>query len=135
MLQDGTRLAASAVVAAIDVQNALLNLLTRPPGWAGRRPARRRAPRERCSLVVHVATDRLPPYPNSRTEDWNGLQSHVRTVEQLRRGFLTAEAGRLPDPPPTCCFTPSVYDASLAPAGRHTVYLACPSAPFSVDGG
>jgi phytoene dehydrogenase-like protein len=28
-----------------------------------------------------------------------------------------------------------VYDDSLAPAGHHTVYLACPSAPYEVDGG
>ena len=80
-------------------------------------------------LVVHLATDRLPPYPGAREGDWNGLQSHVDTMDQLTRGFLAAEARRLPDPPPTYCFTPSVYDDSLAPAGRHTVYLACPSAP------
>jgi phytoene dehydrogenase-like protein len=28
-----------------------------------------------------------------------------------------------------------VYDDSLAPAGHHTVYLACPSAPYDVRGG
>jgi phytoene dehydrogenase-like protein len=28
-----------------------------------------------------------------------------------------------------------VYDDSLAPPGKHTVYLACPSAPYRVDGG
>ncbi len=86
-------------------------------------------------LVVHLATDKLPPYPGAREGDWNGLQSHVGTMDQLTKGFLTAEAGRLPDPPPTYCFTPSVYDDSLAPAGHHTVYLACPSSPYEVDGG
>jgi len=47
-------------------------------------------------------------------------------MPQLTKGFQAAEAGRLPDPPPTYCFTQSVYDDSLAPAGHHTVYLACP---------
>ena len=28
-----------------------------------------------------------------------------------------------------------MYDGSLAPPGRHTVYLECPSAPFELDGG
>jgi phytoene dehydrogenase-like protein len=59
----------------------------------------------------------------------------VDTVDQLSRGFHAAEARRLPDEPPVYCFTPSVYDDSLAPAGGHTVYLACPTAPFQVDGG
>lgn len=86
-------------------------------------------------MLVHLATDELPPYPNAQPGDWNGLQSHVDTLDELRRGFLSAEGRRLPDPVPTYCFTPSVYDDSLAPAGRHTVYLACPCAPFDVEGG
>jgi len=104
-------------------------------GRPRRQRARRGAPRQRFQLAVHLATDKLPPYPNARPGDWNGLQSHVDTLEELRRGFLSAEARRLPDPPATYCFTPSVYDDSLAPAGKHTVYLACPSAPFDVEGG
>ena len=134
-LEDGTRLAASAVVTAVDVQTALLELLD--PPLAGRDGVELAAAHRgnAVQLVVHLATDRLPPYPGALEGDWNGLQSHVGTVEQLRRGFLSAEARQLPDPPPTYCFTPSVYDDSLAPPGRHTVYLACPSAPFDVEGG
>jgi len=135
VLQDGTSLEACAVVTAVDVQTALLELLDPPLG--GRDGAELAAAHRgnAVQLVVHLATDRLPPYPGAQPGDWNGLQSHVGTVEQLRRGFLAAEARQLPDPPPTYCFTPSVYDDSLAPPGRHTVYLACPSAPFELDGG
>ena len=134
-LEDGTRLAASAVVTAVDVQTALLQLLD--PPLAGRDGSELAAAHRgnAVQLVVHLATDKLPPYPGARPGDWNGLQSHVDTLDELRRGFLSAEARRLPDPPATYCFTPSVYDDSLAPAGRHTVYLACPSAPYDVDGG
>ena len=134
-LEDGTRLQASLVVTAVDVQTALLGLLDPPlPGRDGRELAAAHRGNA-VQLVVHLATDRLPPYPGARTGDWSGLQSHVDTVEELRRGFLSAEARRLPDPVPTYCFTPSVYDDSLAPAGMHTVYLACPSAPFDVVDG
>ena len=135
VLEDGTRVPAAAVVTAVDVQTALLELLDPPLG--GRDGAELAAAHRgnAVQLVVHLATDRLPPYPGAQPGDWNGLQSHVGTVEQLRRGFLAAEARQLPDPPPTYCFTPSVYDDSLAPPGRHTVYLACPSAPFELDGG
>lgn len=31
--------------------------------------------------------------------------------------------------------SPPALDDSLAPAGHHTVYLACPSAPYELDGG
>ena len=134
-LEDGERIEASEVVTALDVQTALLELLDPPlAGDAGRELAAAHRGNA-VQLVVHLVTDRLPPYPGARPGDWNGLQSHVATVEQLRRGFLAAEAHRLPDPPPTYCFTPSVYDDSLAPPGRHTVYLACPCAPYEVDGG
>jgi phytoene dehydrogenase-like protein len=135
VLEDGERVEANAVVTAVDVKTALLTLLDPPlVGDAGRElTAAHRG--NAVQLVVHLATDRLPPYPGAREGDWNGLQSHVDTLEQLRRGFLAAEARRLPDPPPTYCFTPSVYDDSLAPPGRHTVYLACPCAPFDVEGG
>ena len=134
-LEDGSRIAAEQVVTAVDVQTALLELLD--PPLAGRHGTDLAAAHRgnAVQLVVHLATDRLPPYPGARPGDWSGLQSHVDTVEQLRRGFLAAEARRLPDPPPTYCFTPSAEDDSLAPQGRHTVYLACPCAPFELDGG
>ncbi len=135
LLDGGERIAAEAVVTAVDVQTALLHLLD--PPLAGRDGTELAAAHRgnAVQLVVHLATDQLPPYPNAREGDWNGLQSHVDTLDELRRGFLSAEARRLPDPVPTYCFTPSVYDDSLAPAGKHTVYLACPSAPFDLEGG
>lgn len=135
VLEDGERIPAAAVISAIDVQTALLELLD--PPLAGRDGAELGAAHRgnAVQLVVHLATDRLPPYPGARDGDWNGLQSHVDTLEELSRGFASAEARRLPAPPPTYCFTPSVYDDSLAPPGRHTVYLACPAAPYEVAGG
>lgn len=58
------------------------------------------------------------------------------TLDSLADGFAQAEARRLPDDPvPTYAFTPSMLDDSLAPPNHHTVYLACPAAPFKVRGG
>ncbi len=134
-LAGGERLAATAVVTAIDVRTALLDLLD--PPLSGRLRAQLAAAHRgnAVQLVVHLATDALPPYPDARPGDWSGLQSHVDSLDVLQDGFLAADAGHLPDPPPTYAFTPSVYDSSLAPSGRHTVYLACPSAPARVRGG
>ena len=134
-LADGTRVAADAVITAVDVQTALLELLDPPLGGQAGADLAAAHRGNAVQLVVHLATDRLPPYRSARDGDWNGLQSHVGTLDQLRRGFLSAEARRLPDPPPTYCFTPSTYDDSLAPPGRHTVYLACPCAPYDLEGG
>ena len=134
-LAGGEYLPAAAVVTAVDIRTALLEMLD--PPLRGRLAAQLAAAHRgnAVQLVVHLATDALPPYPGARPGDWNGLQSHVDTLDELQDGFLAAEAGHLPDPPPTYAFTPSVYDPSLAPAGRHTVYLACPSAPARVRGG
>ncbi|WP_336921034.1 phytoene desaturase family protein [Aquipuribacter sp. SD81] len=134
-LEDGERVGTDTVVSAVDVRTALLDLLD--PPLAGRDGAELRAAHRgnAVQMVVHLATDRLPPYRGARDGDWNGLQSLVDTLPQLTDGFLAAAAGRLPERPPVYCFTPSAYDDSLAPAAHHTVYLACPSAPFDVEGG
>ena len=135
VLEDGERIEAAAVVTAVDVQTALLDMLDPPLGGDAGRELAAAHRGNAVQMVVHLATDRLPRYRGAREGDWNGLQSLVDSMDQLTRGFLAAEARQLPDPPPTYCFTPSVYDDSLAPPGMHTVYLACPSAPFEVDGG
>jgi hypothetical protein len=42
--------------------------------------------------LVHVATDRLPPYPNARAGDWNGLQSFVDRLDDLVTGWCDPAA-------------------------------------------
>jgi phytoene dehydrogenase-like protein len=135
VLDGGERIAASTVVTAIDPKAALLELLDPP---LRDRDAADLAAARRSNVVqavVHVATDRLPAYPDGRAGDWNGLQSYVDRLEDLTAAWNQAEAGLLPDPLPLYAFTPSAFDDRLAPPGHHTVYLACPSAPARVDGG
>ncbi|CAN5718250.1 NAD(P)/FAD-dependent oxidoreductase [soil metagenome] len=135
-LESGERIAADAVVTAIDPQTALLDLLDPPlqgPEAAELRGAHRS---NSVQMLVHLATTALPAYANGRSGDWNGLQSYVDSVASLSGGFGQAQAQRLPDDPiPTYAFTPSALDDSLAPDGHHTVYLACPCAPYRVRGG
>lgn len=133
--EGGERIAARSVVTAIDVKTALLTLLDPPLGGpdASDLGAARRG--NVVQALVHVATDRLPPYPDSRAGDWNGLQSYVDTLDDLSRGWRAAEAGEVPDPLPLYAFTTSALDTTLAPPGHHTVYLACPAAPAEVAGG
>ncbi len=134
-LADGEYVRADRVVTAIEPRTALLELCD--PPLSGQAAAELRAVHRgnAVQLVVHLATTALPAYPNARPGDWNGLQSHVDSMDELAQGFHAAEARRLPDPVPTYAFTPSALDDSLAPPGQHTVYLACPCAPSTVDGG
>ena len=86
-------------------------------------------------LVVHVAVDRLPAYAGAQPGDHHGLQSYVDELDELTAAFRAAEDRRVHLPAPAYAFTTSALDGGLAPPGHHTVYLACPAAPFDVRGG
>ncbi len=134
-LEGGERIPAGSVITAMDPKTALLHLLQPPLGGdAGADLAAARRSNV-VQAVVHVATDRLPPYANGRDGDWNGLQSYVDRLDDLTSAWVQAEAGRLPDPLPLYAFSPSAIDATLAPPGHHTIYVACPAAPSRIDGG
>ncbi len=131
----GERMACSAVVTAMDPKAALLALLDPPLG--GRVGADLAAARRSnvVQAVVHVAAASLPAYPGARPGDWHGLQSYVDRLDDLTDAWDQAQARRLPDPLPLYAFTTSALDDTLAPAGHHALYLACPAAPAEVEGG
>jgi phytoene dehydrogenase-like protein len=133
--EGGERIETSTVITAIDPKRALLEMLDPPLG--GQDGADLAATRRGnvVQALVHVATDRLPEYPSARRGDWNGLQSYVDHLGDLTRAWDEAEVGLLPDPPPLYAFTNSALDDTLAPPGRHAVYLASPAAPAEIEGG
>ena len=137
-LADGRHLDAPCVVTAIEPRRALLELLDPPLDGVAGDELRGTHQGNAVQMLVHLAVDRLPEYTGAQPGDWNGLQSFVDTVGDLAAGFAAAEDHRLPeDPVPTYCFTTSALDDSLVPpgSGHHTVYLACPTAPFALRGG
>ena len=134
-LDSGERLAADAVVTAIDPRTALLELLDPPlHGVPGAELAATHGSNS-VQMVVHVAVDRLPAYTGAEPGDHHGLQSYVDELDGLSTAFRAAEDRRVHLPAPAYAFTTSALDDSLAPPGQHTVYLACPAAPFDVRGG
>jgi len=134
-LAGGERLPATLVVTAMDPREALLRLLQPPLGGeAGRDLAGVRSGNV-VQGVIHLASSSLPPYTASRPGDWNGLQSFVDDLGSLEAAWRRAEAEELPESLPLYCFTTSAIDQTLAPPGRHTLYLACPATPFRVRGG
>lgn len=136
VLEDGERIPAHVVVTAMDPRVALLDLLDPPLDGRVAADLRTAHHGNAVQMLVHIATDRLPPYRGAQPADYTGLQSFVDTFDSLERAFAAAQDRRLPeDPVPTYAFTPSALDDSLAPEGHHTVYLACPAAPAIVRGG
>ena len=131
-LADGERLAADRVVAAINPQTALLDLLG--PGHLPARLVARLRSRHRpnaVQFVVHAALDRPPPWRGVAADSdvWNGMQSVAASVDQVRDNFLQAEAGDAPDAPAVYVYTPSAIDDTVAPPGRHGAYIACAAYP------
>lgn len=136
VLESAERIAAPVVVTAVEPRMALLHLLDPPLDGAPAADLAAAHAGNAVQMLVHVAVDRPIPYAGARPGDHAGLQSYVDTVEDLVRGFAAADDRRLPDDPvPTYAFTTSALDDTLAPAGHHTVYLACPCAPFTLEGG
>ncbi len=134
-LESGERLAADTVVSALDPRVALLELLDPPLDGA---PGAELAATHRSNsvqMVVHVAVDRLPAYTGALPGDHHGLQSYVDELDELTAAFRAAEDRRVHLPAPAYTFTTSALDGGLAPPGHHTVYLACPAAPFDVRDG
>jgi phytoene dehydrogenase-like protein len=134
LLEGGERLAASAVVTACDPQLALLRLLNPELGGDEGRVLAAARRGNVVQAVLHVVTDELPPYAGTKDGDHAGLQSYVDRLADLTRAWAAAEAGVLPDPVPLYAFTTSAIDSSLAPDGLHSVYLACPAAPYRLRG-
>jgi phytoene dehydrogenase-like protein len=129
-LQDGTRIGARRVVAAINPQTALLGLLG--PERLSRSMVNRLRSRHRTNtvqFVVHLALSELPPWPDAPADVWNGLQSVAASVAQVRQNFVEAEAGIAPTQPAPYLYTPSAIDPTVAPPGCHSAYLACASYP------
>ncbi len=102
-LEGGERLATDYVITAIHPKIALLDLLDPPLAGQARKELEAVRTSNVVQALVHVATDRLPPYEGARPEDYHGLQSFVDRQEDMAQGFIQAEAGLLPDPPASLC--------------------------------
>jgi len=130
-LGTGETIPTERVVAAINPKITLLQLLS-DGVLAERLLQRMRATHiaNAVQFVVHVALSELPAYAHLPGADsWNGMQAMTRDLAQVRRAFAQATAGLAPDDPPVYAFTTSAIDGTLAPAGTHTLYLACPAYP------
>lgn len=137
ILADGERLEAGLIVAAINPQTALFDLLGAehlPRTVARRLRARHRA--NIAQFVVHAALDRPIPWRDAPPDAARGMQQIAASVEQIDQNFRQAAAGIAPTAPLVYAYTPSAIDPTVAPPGGHGAYIASPAYPARfADGG
>ncbi len=129
-LADGERIRGRCVVAAINPQTTLLELLDAahlPADLARRIKSRRRS--NAVQFIAHATLDALPPWPDALPDVYAGMQSVASSAAQIEENFHEAEAGYAPSQPAAYLFTPSAIDDTVAPPGKHGAYIACPSYP------
>ncbi|GGK66148.1 phytoene desaturase family protein [Nocardia camponoti] len=87
-------------------------------------------------MVVRLATDALPAYPDaSVAESAHGLQFLVADRAHLRLAHGNAMGGCLPPRPVVLAMSFSAVDPSIAPAGRHQVSLWSQWHPYALADG
>lgn len=87
-------------------------------------------------MVVRLATDALPRYPEARTdESARGLQFLVSDRRQLRLAHGAAAAGELPPRPVVLAMSFSALDPSIAAAGQHQLSLWAQWHPYQLAEG
>lgn len=120
------RVSAPIVVSTIDVGRLFLHLISRPVlDDALRR--RVEAVHTRCPSLfkVDVALDGLPemPHPGS-TEGLTASINLAPSLEHVEHAWTAYERNETAEDPPIMCALPSILDRSLAPAGKHTLWLS-----------
>lgn len=125
---DGAFIPARSVVSAIPVTTTLLGLVGPDHvGAALRKRLRALSLGNGLGLYIRGAATDLPRYtadPGDGPGDHHrGMQLLCPSIETLQRSYDEATLGHPPRTPAVYALTPSVADPSLAPAGRHTLYL------------
>lgn len=120
------RIGAEVVVSTLDVARLFLGLIPEPvldPTLQRRVEAvHTRGP---SLFKVDVAVAGLPemPHPGSAA----GLTASINlapSLEYVERAWTAYERDEVADEPPIMCALPSILDATLAPEGRHTLWLS-----------
>jgi beta-carotene ketolase (CrtO type) len=120
------RIDARVVVGTIDVGRLFGDLIPNAPlGPALRRRVEQVHTRCPSLFKVDVALDGLPVMPHPGAEA--GLTASINfapSLEYVERAWATYERDEVADEPPVMCALPSILDPTLAPAGKHTLWLS-----------
>jgi phytoene dehydrogenase-like protein len=136
VLDDGTELAARAVVSNADPKRTLLTLVD-PFELDPVFLRRMRNYRSRGSAAkVNLALSALPSLKGvANPSDLKGRIQIGPEVDYLERAFDASKYGEIPAEPYLDVTFPSLHDSSLAPAGAHVMSIYVQYAPYTLARG
>ncbi len=152
-LQDGERVAAGIVVSGAHIQTTLLDLVGRENLPSELRPkVESLRTGNGIGMTVRCATNELPDYLAWRTKDDHRLnpQSAIRnpqsaihsamqlicpSIEYLQRAYQDAQSGYPAQYPALVAMTPSSVDPTIAPPGKHLLYIWAQYHPYELADG
>lgn len=132
-LQDGEKISARNIISATDPRRTFLNLVGVEHLEIG---FTNRIRRLRCDGYVaklHLALSGLPAFDGLASP--GGRMIVAPDMDTLEFAYDAAKYGELPEQAAIECFIPSIYDASLAPAGQHVLSAHVMYVPHALKGG
>jgi phytoene dehydrogenase-like protein len=135
-LEGGERIHARVVVSNADPR-VTLRLLGEgaDAGWKARVEA---VPIEGCTVKLNVLLNELPNFkarPGINEAHHYGQINAPLTKDEWKAGYASAKAGKLPEHLWCELYFQSVHDASVVPAGRHTMSVFAQYVPYTFADG
>ncbi len=134
-LDTGESLKADTVISNVDPKTTFEKLVGYPSLDAGfaRRVHNFRA--RGVSAKLHLALDGLPAFAGLESAMAGERLLLAPTMDHIERAFNHAKYGEYSQAPVMEISVPSVYDDSLAPAGKHVLSAVVQFAPYALEGG
>jgi phytoene dehydrogenase-like protein len=133
-LKDGGRILAKRVVANANAQTTFLRLIGATHLPAAFVASVRRIRTESSCFKINLATDQLPRWTayDSRklSADNPGSITIAENLEELEDAFESARRGRMASRPYLWILTPSAFDPTIAPAGKHVLSVFGGHVPY-----
>jgi phytoene dehydrogenase-like protein len=136
LLESGERILAPVIVSNADPIRTLRMLDTSAdPAWAKRV---RSVPIEGCTVKLNVLLRELPNFtarPGIQQPHHYGQINAPLTKSEWKASYAAARAGHLPDQLWCELYFQSVHDATVAPAGLHTMSVFAQYVPYAFASG
>lgn len=137
-LADGAVESAAIVVSSADPRSTFFDLLDPAELSASFVQAARHIKYRGSASRVHLALSAAPSFRGVDAEGNSGLAGHIQiapTLNYLQKAYDPIKYGDMSPRPYLDVSIPSLVDASLAPAGQHTLSATVQYTPYGIEGG
>ncbi|HET6160643.1 MAG TPA: NAD(P)/FAD-dependent oxidoreductase [Dongiaceae bacterium] len=133
-LMTGERIEAKAVIANANAQTTFLRLVHKAHLPAAFVAAVKRIRTDSSCFKINLATDQLPRWSAYDTRGLDasnpGFITIAESLEELEEAFEAARHGRMAPQPYLWILTPSAFDSTVAPSGKHVVSVFGGHVPY-----